>query len=247
MAEVALTSNLQPAPACYPSDVNGMLRLCAEGGGLSGTIPDQAGGGIYVSSSPPASSLTNKVWYKIDGAGRPLGVFMFYNGNWRKVYTGVGLREIRQYYGTNAVFDSSGRGLVGGDFDGWAVCNGNNGTPQLHGCNLKGGLMGAQVGQGDGRWSDMETPGTWVESGGTYGPRKINIQNLPELIYEIFGVANTKGSSSGYGLGVPTDIPINFGYVAGGSGGGTTQGSPNTPLAWETYTVVAHIMFIGYQ
>jgi hypothetical protein len=225
------------------------LTLLTTGGGISGTIPDQAGGGVFVGSSPPASSLTNKVWYKVDAAGRPLGVFMFYNGNWRKVYTGAIIGEIRQYIGTNAAFDGTGRGLVGGDLDGWAVCNGNNGTPQMHGVNLKGGIMGANVpgGRGDGWWSDMENPGTWVQSGGTYGPRKITVQNLPPLIYQIYGRAGSAGTSSGYGLGVPSDTAISFGYVEDGTGGGSTQNSPNNPLPFETYTVVAMIMFIGYQ
>jgi hypothetical protein len=240
MANVTLTSNPQPAPACYPSDVNAMLRLCAEGGGLSGTIPDTAGGGVFVGSSPPSSSLTNKVWYKTDGAGRPLGVFMFYNGNWRKVYTGVAIGEIRQYIGTNGAFDGTGRGLVGGDLDGWAVCNGSNGTPNLMGRNLKGGYLGSQAGQGDGWWSNSES-GAWVQGGGSAGPHQIALTNLPPLIYEIFGKAGTAGNQSGYGLGGAADTPTSFSYVSG------TQSSPNTPMPFEIYTVVAHIMFVGYQ
>lgn len=35
--------------------------------------------------------------------------------------------EITQY------FDSSGLGRAGSSFDGWAICNGNNGTPDLNG------------------------------------------------------------------------------------------------------------------
>lgn len=240
MANVTLTSNPQPAPACYPSDVNAMLRLCAEGGGISGTIPDNSGGGIYVGSVAPASSLTNKVWYKTDNAGRPLGVFMFYNGNWRKVYTGVGYGEVRMYNGSQTVFDGSGRGLVGGDFDGWAVCNGNNGTPNLIGYLPTAGAMGQSVGKPDGWWSPGENPPNYVQSGGQFGPRKILASNLPQLYTVIFGTptAATPGTGA-YHLNGSTSVT--FWWEA------TTQNSPNTPLPYQPYYVMGFIMFIGYQ
>src|SRR5258705_10100143 len=127
MANVTFSPNHQPAPACYPTDVNGFLDMLTTGGGLSGTIPDTAGGGVFVGSSPPSSALTNKVWYKTDAAGRPLGVYMFYNGNWRKVYTGAVIGEVRLYVGGyNGVFDGTGRGILGGDLDGWVIMNGQN-------------------------------------------------------------------------------------------------------------------------
>lgn len=247
MANVTFTYNPQPAPACYPSDVNGLAQELTTGGMLVGTIPDNAGGGVYVGSSPPSSALTNKVWYKTDAAGRPLGVFMFYNGNWRKVYTGVAVGEIRHFFGSNSYFDGSGRGIVGGDLDGWAVCNGANGTPNLHGCNLKGGHLGVSVGRGDGWWSDMETPGVWVQSGGTWGGpnsgHQITINNLPQLLYGIYGDNRAQGGSGAWEAAGPggTANEISFSYING------TQFSPNTPMAWETYTVVGHIMFVGYQ
>jgi hypothetical protein len=217
-----------------------MLRLCAEGGGLSGTIPDAAGGGIYVGSAAPSSSLTNKVWYKTDTAGRPLGVYMFYNGNWRKVYTGVGYGEVRMYTGSQAVFDPSGRALIGGDFDGWAVCNGNNGTPNLTSYHPMAGHMGQSVGKPDGWWSQAENPGTWVQAGGANGPRKIAASNLPSLVTTIYGTAmGAPGGSGAWSLNGPS--PVSFWYED------TTRNSPNNPLPFEPYYVMGFIMFIGYQ
>src|SRR5258707_2665742 len=132
MANVSFTPNHQPAPACYPSDVNGLLDMLTTGGGMSGTIPDTAGGGVFVGSSAPSSALTNKVWFKTDGAGRPLGVYMFYNGNWRKVYTGVVYGEIRLYVGGyNGGFYGTGRGIIYCDADWCARCNGCNRTARL--------------------------------------------------------------------------------------------------------------------
>src|SRR6266404_3169251 len=114
MANVTFNPNHQPAPACYPSDVNGMLDMLTTGGGLSGTIPDTAGGGVYVGSSPPSSALTNKVWFKTDSGGRPLGIYMFYNGNWRKVYTGVALGTIIMCWWYLGFFDGTGSENISG-------------------------------------------------------------------------------------------------------------------------------------
>lgn len=46
-----------------------------------------------------------------------------------------------------AYFDSTGQGKQGGEYDGWAICNGNNGTPNLAGrfirvLNTGGGSTG---------------------------------------------------------------------------------------------------------
>jgi hypothetical protein len=239
MANVTFTANPQPAPACYPSDVNGMLQLAAAGG-LSGTVPDNAGGGVFVGSSPPSSSLTNKVWYKTDGAGRPLGVYMFYNGNWRKIYTGVSIGEIRQFIGSNTLFDGAGRGLVGGDLDGWQVCNGNNGAPNWVGYQLTGGHLGASVGQPDGWFANAENPGAWVRSGGAQGPHKIAGSNLPQLLTVVYGTATAATPGTGaWHLNGPT--AVTYWWEA------TSQNSPNNPMPFEPYVVVAFIMFIGYQ
>lgn len=131
MASVTFTFNPVPAPACYPPDLNSLAKELTTGGILAGEIPDTAGGGVIVSSSVPASTLSSKVWFKIDTAGRPLGTYIFYNGNWRKVYTGLP-SEIRMFSGDWTIyFDGSGLGVVGGEWDGWALCNGNNGTQNL--------------------------------------------------------------------------------------------------------------------
>jgi len=236
MAQVTLTSNPQPAPACYPSDVNAMLRLCAEGGGLSGTIPDTAGGGVFVGSSPPSSSLTNKVWFKTDGVGRPLGIFMFYNGNWRKVYTGVGYGEVRMYVGGGNVFDGSGRGIVGGDFDGWALCNGNNGTPNLTDHFIvSGGFNGSA-------WVTSVDGVSSRTVGGTPGPHVISRSNLPQLNVEVFG-DGTGDRTSGNGhfvSGSNTTLGVGIWPVL------ETVGSPNTAMPLPQFYAVGFMMFVGY-
>lgn len=92
--------------------------------------------GTYVpyvqGSATPAVGDQDKVWHKTDGSGRPLGTYVYYSGSWRRQYTGRG-NEIVMYQGDPAVdfAGAGGLGTVGGDWDGWALCNGNNGTSDL--------------------------------------------------------------------------------------------------------------------
>lgn len=82
-------------------------------------------------STTPGMDQTNLVWHKIDVDGRPIGTFHYYGGAWRREYSGR-QDEIRYFMGDPAIhFESDGRGIVGGEWDGFALCNGNNGTPNL--------------------------------------------------------------------------------------------------------------------
>jgi hypothetical protein len=243
MANVTFTPNHQPAPACYPSDVNGMLDMLTTGGGLSGTIPDTAGGGVFVGSSPPSSALTQKVWYKTDGAGRPLGVFMFYNGNWRKVYTGAGYGEVRLFAGNpSGFFDGTGRGILGGDWDGWALCTGSNGTP-----NLSNRFVVAAEGW-NGAWlSSMEFPGvSSVASGGQGGAHMIDRTKLPKLTSYAYGSLVAAPGSGAYAV-------ANAGQTIVGDwpvidiNGNPVDGVNQQPMPYPPYYALAYVMFIGYQ
>lgn len=213
------------------------------GGGISGTIPDQAGGGLYVGATPPGSSLTNKVWFKTDNAGRPLGIYEFYNGNWRKVYTGVAPGEIRTFSGSNAEFDGTGLGLIGGDLDGWALCNGNNGTPNLTGYFLAGGEWGTGVGQGAG-WYTNANGLAWLAAGGNRGIT-LTTGMLPNL--------NTinwyRSMGSGTGAQQPVVMADYNGTEVRAPVVDQTTGQPGTSQPLPTpilYYAVAFIEFVGY-
>jgi hypothetical protein len=218
--------------------------MLTTGGGISGTIPDTAGGGVYVGSSPPSSALTNKVWFKTDAAGRPLGVFMFYNGNWRKVYTGVVIGEIRFYVGASSVFDGTGRGIIGGDADGWALCNGNNGTPNYQDyfpC-MSSSYVGGSGWQA--RPSGLAAK-PYAPAGGA-GNYQIQTNNLP-LLY-----ANTRYRNVSTGGGSALNLLIcdgsaaacpSYVYDQSGVETGSQLFMDNAP----PWIAMAAMMFIGYQ
>jgi hypothetical protein len=245
MAVVTLTSNPQPAPACYPADANAMLRLCAEGGGLSGTIPDTAGGGVFVGSTPPSSSLTNKVWYKIDAAGRPQGVYMFYNGNWRKVYTGVASGTITMAWYYTGFFDSTGRGIIGGDYDGWAMCNGQNTTPNLEGYFPVGGQPGESVGQTAGVWFTDAEGGAWKNTGGQKARVTIGMSNLPPMVAHSHIQGYTVGTG-GQGVALSTSDGTAPDYQLPVTDANGNHGT-SSPLPFQhLYMAIGFLMFVGY-
>lgn len=79
-------------------------------------------------SSTPGVNDEDKVWHRKDGSGRPMGTYVYYSGGWRRQATHR-LNEVVMYRGAPADdFDGTGLGIVGGEWDGFALMNGNNGT-----------------------------------------------------------------------------------------------------------------------
>lgn len=117
---IAVSLANPPVGAC-PSDFNDVVALLNTL--LSGSIPEPFTPYV-VGASIPAVNQQGYLWLKLDGAGRPKVVMKFYNGNWRRVENGVP-GEIRTFIGDPAgQFDANGIGLIGADWDGWALCNG---------------------------------------------------------------------------------------------------------------------------
>lgn len=83
-------------------------------------------------ASTPAVSDQDKVWHRTDGGGRPMGTYVYYSGTWRRQYIG-NPNMVLMYRGDPSVdfAGAGGLGTVGGEWDGWALMNGNNGTVDL--------------------------------------------------------------------------------------------------------------------
>jgi len=238
MAQVTFSFNPTPGPACYPSDVNGLAQLLTNGGILAGTIPDTAGGGIFVGSVPPTSAATTRVWFRTDGAGRPTGVYMFYNGNWRLVYTGRPF-EIKYFSGkVENYFDGTGLGLVGQDWDGWAICNGNNGTPDLR----DRFIVSANAWDDALGWETIQN-GNYYTRGGQ-GQITLVPANLPPL--RTSGIYHSQ-AASGTGTTVYNDDSINAPTdrnIVGNPGGQLLTSTPVPTL--PPFVAYAPVIFVGY-
>lgn len=119
-------------------------------------------------AATPSVDQQTLIWHKIDVDGRPLGTYVFYGGAWRKQYSG-NIGEIVFYSGDPGVdfAESGGKGTIGGDWDGWQICNGNNGSPNLSDKFIVGAKMDDQgIGYPtNGPWKTT-VGGTTQQSGG---------------------------------------------------------------------------------
>lgn len=148
---IVLTGFANPDPNAAPLNITELIKL------LNQLVVSEIVGNYtpYVlGHNTPSVEDQDKVWFALDPSGRPLGFFTFYNGGWRRAYNGM-IGEIRIYSGDPTVdFDAQGRGKVGAQYwyDGWQLCNGNNGSPDLsdkfitcaHLSDLTKGFVGGQ-------------------------------------------------------------------------------------------------------
>lgn len=199
-----------------------------------------------ISSTTPIVADQDKIWFKVDGNGRPLGIYKFYSGNWRKIYTG-NPTEIKIFTGDPATyFDGTGLGIVGGEWDGWALCNGNNATPNLSNKFVTGGAMDnvGITGYSSG-WKTSVAGGS-LGTGGAATQQIINA-NLPLSNTQITGFGTYDGGAS------HTD---KYAIITGKYDAGSTQttltigtigADPQTALSTvPPFYALAFVMFKGY-
>jgi hypothetical protein len=159
------------------------------------------------------------------------------------MYTGVVLGQIIMLWFYSSWFDGTGRGVVGGDADGWALCNGLNGTPSLQdywpvsGTPSGGGYVTNTYGQGN------------VQFGGARGPLTIAESNLPALHVKTWGVSSTQFTHDGTGfawIGQSGDSSSHFIKNEPVEGPSDFPTGTNTPLSYPPFVALGFAMFIGY-
>lgn len=200
-------------------------------------------------ASQPSVDDQDKVWHRVDANGRPIGTYVFYSGTWRKQYS-VPIGTIAMYSGDPDVdFAGAGHaGTVGGEWDGWQLCSGENGSPNLSDKFVVGAKMDdLAVGypNGDGPWKTGVSGTTTQEGAG---------------VHEItLDAANTyRPAEPGITLGhwgADGNTPAGAGGLIGSAGGGADfslidadPGNP-TPPAIPTlppWYALAFVKFIGY-
>lgn len=201
-----------------------------------------------ISSTTPAVGDQDKAWLKVDGNGRPLAIYLYYSGNWRRFYSGK-IGEITIFSGNPATYFSSGLGIVGGEWDGFALCDGTNGTPNLSNLFIVGGAMdnAGITGYSGGSWKTSVSGGS-LATGGQSG-YTIKNTDLPNLTVQVTGAHYSSGAATGiqrtlvdgdHSAGDHTDLnPIaSYGQTAG-----TAQTLiPNVP----PFLAMGYAMFVGY-
>lgn len=198
-------------------------------------------------AATPSVEDQDKIWARVDAQGRPLGMYFFYNGVWRKQYSG-NTDEVRFFTGDPAdFFDATGLGIIGSSWDGWALMNGGNGTNNLSNRFLVGAKMddlAVGYNNGPGPWSTTVS-GTSLQLGGV---KDITLSAADT--YRPATDAITLGHWS-----ADTNTPNAAGGLIGLSGGGADfnlidadAGNP-TPPAIPTlppYYACALCQFVGY-
>lgn len=127
-------------PNADPLNINELIDL------LNTLLSSQITGSYIpyvISNTAPGVDDQDKAWIELDATGRPKAIRTFFSGNWRRIYNGM-LGEVRGFSGDPTdltKWDANGHGVIGGDYDGWQICNGLNGSPDLSDKFLIGGHM----------------------------------------------------------------------------------------------------------
>lgn len=234
-------------PATF-SDAVTLLNALISGQVTTSFIP------YIIGASTPAVEDQDKAWIRLDAAGRPLGTFVFYAGAWRRQYSGKP-KEITFFSGDPSLyFDGTGKGLTTAEWDGWALCNGANGTPNL----TDRFIASAHMDNSDGHnayssgWKLLYA-GTEFGTGGS-DQYLIVPRNLPEIAaITADGFEYNPGGSPHvgdpriiidplYSAGKPASIDLSphYGFDSGIE---SQSGIPITPK----FYAAAPCMFIGYS
>jgi hypothetical protein len=204
-------------------------------------------------SGTPNVEDQDKVWFQKDAQGRPVAIKVYWNGSWRRVYNGM-LNEIRGYTGNPGTdFESTGWGVVGGEYDGWHLCNGNDGAPDFSDHFLIAAHMNNEDHSGyvDGEWVAWINDDTGLHTGGekeftmsedtTWLPSG-NIGTLTVGTYQIAGATLFPGETK-WGQPSASDDTKNTDLNIQSEGSLEPDAIPIIP----PFIALAWIIFLGYR
>ena len=166
-APLVTTGFLNPDPNATPLNLIQLVQYL-------GTLVHSEIQGDYLSylvqNEEPGAQDRDKVWIQQDSQGRPVAIKLWWtgSGSWRRVYNGM-LGEIRGYTGNPGIdFTPTGWGRAGGEYDGWHLCNGNDGAPDYSDHFLIGAHMNNAEHSGyiDSEWVTWISDRTGEHTGG---------------------------------------------------------------------------------
>jgi hypothetical protein len=126
---IKVTVNSVPKSYEPPTDMQGVLEAIPK---FTDYELNDNGPPVEVNATGAGATLDGLWIWMLNQYKLPPRVMTGYRNSWWQVYTGKP-NEIRIFIGyPNSYFDASGRGLQWSGWEGWALCNGQNGTPQLY-------------------------------------------------------------------------------------------------------------------
>lgn len=223
-------------------------------------LASDVGDGSYMpyitSANTPAVEDQDKAWNRLDNAGRPLGTYVFYNGNWRLQYQGR-LGEIRFFSGDPTLyFDATGLGIVGEIWDGFALANGQNNTPDLSNTFIAVANMNNSGGgtQYDNGWQSYVNAAGVLKTGGAASQLLTDTQ-LPNIRVQLEGKkAYDDGETSTDYEAIVTKHGVggNASITIGNYGSNPNPNDETTPIPQVALSTVppfyalAAVQFVGY-
>ena len=252
------TSFNTPDPNANPLNLTQLVQL------LDRLVSTQMIGSYipYVlQSTQPGVDDQDKAWIELDTAGRPKSIKVFYNGHWRRIYNGM-LGEVRGFsgnpgYNTTGPFDVTGLGVIGGDYDGWHICNGQGGTPDLSNKFVCGANLNNPPGHSGGYdstngWETfIDTTTGSIAGGGAWKPvikpENVSLPVLSQTFmsrYRIGGGGETE-DTAGLLWGVDAGAPLGHWPIPGGTPPSTSYTYP--PSTWPANGGAGNPAAIGFM
>lgn len=204
--------------------------------------------GTYVpyvqGAATPAVGDQDKVWHRTDGAGRPFGTYHYYSGTWRREYNG-NTNMLVMYRGDPAIdfAGAGGLGTVGGEWDGWALSNGNNGTVDLSDKFIVASHMtDMSIGYSGGQHSTSVSGATTQQGGANSVTLTEDNTYLPARAAVTAGKWAADGNTSSVGGNLYGD-GSSATLVPADAGNETPDAIPTLP----NYIALAFVQFVGYS
>lgn len=124
-----ISATVQTVPADYvpPDNMQGLLEAIPQFVNLA---LNDTGATVTINATGEGADLNGLYVWRLDQYKLPARLETGYRNNWWEVYTGKPT-EIRMFAGSLGYFDGTGRGIEGSGWEGWALCNGQNGAADL--------------------------------------------------------------------------------------------------------------------
>jgi hypothetical protein len=260
---ISVTTQQAPANYVPPQDMQGLLEALPKFTDMEMT---DTGANITMNANAAGADL-NGLWvWRLDQYKLPPRLMTGYRGGWWQLYTGLAT-EIRMFMGYPAgYFDASGRGKEYSGWEGWQLCNGQNGALNLENFFIIPGYrndgtswVASVYWSGSGATVNADGTINWGDATQDFidiNPNErqftISLNNFPLFSLWVNWSQNFKLTKSGSGDNWGTPAP------------GANNGSFNTstwvyqfdqhaimlsyPMSrLPPYVAVAYVQFIGYQ
>lgn len=164
------------------------------------------------SVSTPAPEDNDRIWARLNTAGQLVGFYYFFNGAWRR-WAPYPSGTVVMFSGSPSGLFSGSVGVAGTAADGYYLCDGTNGTPNL----VDRFVVGSDTYSG-GDWTTDVNPDNLNDSAGGNAQTTLGINNLPPITVDI-PIGSSTGSNNRFVWGANTNItdPYTLTVVAEGS------------------------------